>query len=101
LLLLLLFIYKDEEIIGKVTHNGKGIAGAEIEYIEDNKKKSVTTDKDGEYVIGVDMDSYVAITKVTKDGHTVLEATVDDIPAELIIQVHIVKGVTTVNFMMT
>jgi uncharacterized repeat protein (TIGR02543 family) len=95
LLFLLIFLDDDdEEIIGKVTYKDKGVAGVRIEYIEDDVKKSVTTDKDGDYSIGTEIGSYITITGVTKKGYEVSETA-------LPMRIHVEEETTTVNFEMT
>jgi hypothetical protein len=95
LLFLLIFLDDDdEEVVGKVTYDGEGLAGARIEYTDDNVRKSVMTDKDGRYVIHTD-NSEITMISVTKDDYAVSEGS--GLPVRLLIN----NGTITVNFTMT
>jgi uncharacterized repeat protein (TIGR02543 family) len=61
IVLLLIFADDDEEVYGKVTRNGKGLAGVTVSYTLNGVPRTVVTDKDGDYSIDVDMGDVIAI----------------------------------------
>ncbi|MDR0334969.1 MAG: hypothetical protein LBH69_03695, partial [Methanomassiliicoccaceae archaeon] len=89
LIFLLIFLDDDdEEVYGKVTWKGRGIAFAKISYTLNGTSGTVTTDKDGDYSIPVAIGDDIAITEVTKG-----RSSVSGLPAEM----HIVKERTRVD----
>ncbi|MCL2143371.1 MAG: InlB B-repeat-containing protein [Methanomassiliicoccaceae archaeon] len=69
LLFLLIFLDDDDdEIFGKVTKNGEGVEGVKIAYTADGVRKTVTTDRDGDYSIPAAVGSVVIISEVSKNG---------------------------------
>jgi len=89
-LILIAFWCRDRPtVIGKVTHNGKGVKGVQISYtIHDQTEQSVWTDEGGYYRIWVVMDVDVRITGVTKEGF---------VPSATIDPMHIVEKETELN----
>jgi hypothetical protein len=88
---LLMFMDDDEEVYGKVRRNGKAIVGATVGYtINGSSRKTVTTDKDGDYSIPVEMDDDVVITDVSMENI----GTAEGLPMEI----HIVKDRTRADF---
>jgi hypothetical protein len=66
--LLILLDDDDPEIYGKVTHDGKGVAGAAITYTLNGATDTATTDADGDYSIDVDIEDDIIIANVSKGG---------------------------------
>ncbi|MDR0790943.1 MAG: InlB B-repeat-containing protein [Methanomassiliicoccaceae archaeon] len=99
--LLIIFGDDDEEVIGIVKYNGKGLADVRIEYTEDNVKKKVTTDKDGNYSIDTDMGAKIVIMGLSKEGYSLYEVTKDGlILSGMPVWLHVDKECITVNFIM-
>jgi uncharacterized repeat protein (TIGR02543 family) len=104
LLFLLIFLDDDdEEVIGKVTCNGKGIPGVKIVYLEkDSKRRTVTTDKDGDYAISAEIGSIILLTDAVKNGYVLSEAVTDHLTVtEIPIRLEIRKEVTRVDLMLS
>jgi hypothetical protein len=91
LIFLLIFLDDDEEeIYGKVRYKGKGLFAVTIGYtLNGGERKTVRTDKDGDYEIPADKGDTVVITDVTKSKSSVTK----DLPMEIPI-----KGRTKVDF---
>jgi len=92
LVLLLIFLDDDdEEIFGKVTNDGKGVAGVKIAYTENGVRKTTSTDNNGDYSIEVSKDSDVVMVEVSKD----------DLAATELPSLRVVKDRTMINFVMS
>jgi hypothetical protein len=87
-LFLLMFLDDDEEVYGKVTHNGKGVAGVAITYTLNGATDTAITDGDGDYSISVDKGDDIVIANASKD---------DLAASELPISLHIAKDRTRVD----
>ncbi|MCL2142678.1 MAG: InlB B-repeat-containing protein, partial [Methanomassiliicoccaceae archaeon] len=99
LLFLLIFLDDDdEEIFGKVTHNGKGAEGVSIVYMSDDSvRRTVTTDRDGDYSIPVTVGSVVVILDAV--GYSSSAVSIDGTAAQdgLPLRVKAEKDRTRVN----
>jgi hypothetical protein len=86
--LLIIFLDDDdEEIYGKVTKNGKTVAGVKIGYtINGGQRQATTTDKDGDYAITALPDDIVVITDVSKGSDSV-----SDLPGEILMEKDSIK----------
>ncbi|MDR0334632.1 MAG: InlB B-repeat-containing protein [Methanomassiliicoccaceae archaeon] len=75
LIFLLIFLDDDDgEVFGKVRWNGKGVFGVVIGYtVNGSERKTVTTDKDGDYSISAEEGDTVAITDVSKGKSSATE----------------------------
>jgi len=92
LIFLLIFLDDfDEEVYGKVTENGEGVEGVTVAYTLNGVKKTVKTDKDGDYSITVKKGDNIEITDVAKD----------DLSSSDGLQTQIVKERTQANFVIS
>jgi len=76
----------EEEIYGKVTKDGKGVAGVKISYTINGESRVTTTDKDGDYAITALGDDVVVITEASKG-----DSSVWDLPPEIKMEKESVK----------
>ena len=101
LLFLLIFLDDDDdEIFGKVTKNGEGLASVTISYVTDGITRTVTTDNDGDYSIPTEKGKDVIITDIRAEGHTFDVITKDGIACSLPASIRTEKERTRVNIMM-
>ena len=82
---------------GIVTHNGKALEGVEIRYTLNGVSGTVTTDRNGRYVIHVSRTSEFVLTDAVKDGYTQYSVSVDGKDGSLPLSFTVEKVLTAVD----